>query len=798
MFKLVGVQGSLFYIEDTDDGSVDVLAKGKVCKCLNLGIDIGGVTRVDNDSFEYNDMYFPEPEPEISSEADDWEDDPYASDYDSEDISDHNDTDENQYNDYDSFDDEDEDDSSYLDPYNYTDEDSEDSEDSGESYGGDEEDDYYGFDDPYADEGEEEVSTVNKLYSHLNEEQIKVLKRYYLWYSQRIFDEGRKNRTLRVTNNPRKLQKQKELNAMRNEGGLWAYAGFIDMGYRGADYCTLGHPLRYVHLAWDTTQSDIENSFFGENYSNDIEEVINSTSCIKFGIECISDFFEIDKEYTDRLRKAQREALKDMDFMCEYYEKGLEFDVINSFGVLDNIMNKVNIVDAKGLLTKGNSYKPIVPKSLTAFYLQFRKEKMVLPKSLIQEIRDNLIGWGSHKFIGWREPDMDILHDHLKLIVGKGIDNVFELMQGNKFKSQFSYNVYNYLVDFFQLKSCGYYEYDAETFKDEGGASKAVKSKLRSITSCTKRNFWADVEFSLEFLKKLCEYADLVLRIGDIVDGFKVPCIAYDEENRWHLDMNRMVIDSESLMFFDNNNNTELNIILSDLVTAYKCTSTICKIDYSTRRNLSEYLDDLNNKVEQSVPYIDVYQGYALGHFQHICDSKNKELEDNSKYVMEEEEDHHHLDNTISEPVANTGNEISISGEPTDTEVLEYCIANADQVKGDRKLKFALSVLDTVSKTGKYSDKQMHYIKQIYSALSGVSVEDKYITNKVSLDSRKDIEDAIDIVIANPTIISKTENREKVLAILQSIKKYRRISEKQMKYAEIALDVVTTKGYLNK
>ena len=90
------------------------------------------------------------------------------------------------------------------------------------------------------------------MYSHLNDEQIKLLKRYYLWFSQRIFDEGKQQkRTLKVTSNPRKLQKQKELNAMRNQGGLWAYAGFIDMGYRGAEYCTLGHPLRYVHLAWD-------------------------------------------------------------------------------------------------------------------------------------------------------------------------------------------------------------------------------------------------------------------------------------------------------------------------------------------------------------------------------------------------------------------------------------------------------------------------------------------------------------------------------------------------------------------
>ena len=79
----------------------------------------------------------------------------------------------------------------------------------------------------------------------------------------------------------------------------------------------------------------------------------------------------------------------------------------------------------------------------------------------------------------------------------------------------------------------------------------------------------------------------------------------------------------------------------------------------------------------------------------------------------------------------------------------------------------------------------MYYINQIYSALTGIQRQ----ASKVNLDDRKDIEDAIDKVIEDPDLLENEEDKEKVYAILTSIKKYRTISERQMKYAEIALKV---------
>lgn len=778
MFKLIGIMGDLFAVQDTDDEVIDILPKSKVCKCLNLGLQIGGITQISSCEFEYSDEYFPKVEENEEDEyydADSYED--YYDDEDStEDYEDSVEDYEDSAEDYEDF------------TEDYEDSDGE-YEDSVEDY----EDDYDdAFDDGYSDEDfgvqEEEVSTVNQLYSHLNDEQIKLLKRYYLWFSQRIFDEGQKQkRTLQVTSDPRKLKKQKELNAMRNQGGMWAYAGFIDMGYRGADYCTMGHPLRYVHLAWDITVSDIETSFFGEKYDTDIEEVINSSNCIKFGIDCISDFFEIDKEYTLKLKRAQREAIKDMDFMCQYYEEGMADEVIASFTVMDELVNNISKVDAKGLLVGGEGYKFIIPKSLSSFYRQFRQLNLVVPKSLVQEIRDNLVGWTSHKFIGWREPSWGT------------VDKVFNAVVGTKTKKfntdSYSYSGYkrvfqDYLIDFLQLKSCGYYEYDAETFKDEGGASKSVRSQLWAIHNSVKKKFWADAEYTFDYVRKLLDLEVAMAGLDELIGVYSTPTSSYNSsENIYYMDTAIVDLNNSYIREYDEKNDTNLYDWIWELKSISRGTSNICRVAYNKNHKLVDFLASLNEKIQLLENEKDKYFEFATNKVQEEIDERNEQLEKERLARLERERKEDEERERAKQAEAEAKEKAS---KLSDDEIIQYCIVNASKVKDDKKLKFALTVLDTVKKTGKCSSKQMYYIGQIYEKLTGVQVENKRQASKVQLDDRKDIEQAIDKVLEDPSLLENEEDKEKVHAILTSIKKYRTISERQMKYAEIALKV--TKG----
>ena len=127
---------------------------------------------------------------------------------------------------------------------------------------------------------------------------------------------------------------KKQLDSLKSNGD-WRYAGWLDTGGTQYGYtCTLGHPLRYLHLAWDITIGDIEECFFGEEYNVDYEKIIQSNHCIVFGSKCIGDFFEVDKECVAALRRTQTDSLKDMALLYDIYSsEDVESEVRRPSGV---------------------------------------------------------------------------------------------------------------------------------------------------------------------------------------------------------------------------------------------------------------------------------------------------------------------------------------------------------------------------------------------------------------------------------------------------------------------------------
>ncbi len=513
MFKLVGVQGDAYAVMG-DDGIEAI--EGKDVVLLNgFGLEIAGVSVIDG-KISYSDEFF------IQDTSSDEDDDGLEFDED-------DDYNEDDYDDYDDYDEEDET-SDYGDIDEYEDEDGDEYDEEEDVYDESINSDYGDIDD-YDDYEDEEESKISKLYALLTPEQVVLLKKYYLWYSQRIFTNAQKDPTLGMKDQRRLAAKKADLAQLRKTGGLWHYAGFVDGGYYGADSCTLGHTLRYTHLAWDVTVSDIDTAFFGENYTDSFEQAVQSNNCIKFGIKCISDFFEVSPECTKALQAAQREAIKDMELMYDNYTAGLANTIINSFSLMDEFIGVVKPVDAMNALMKVN--KPILPSGALQFYEQFRQLRMIPPKSLIQEIRDKVCGWDNHKFTG-----------ELRIFKGFRIVNVLETLGYGKRYSIFierlkyvinkhvhrAYSGYIYKdVAYFAYlmcyKLCGYYEYDAGIQKDEGGASRKGKTLLLTLRNEAK--LYKDVEYTWKYALDVMKLENLK---GIQAVHKKLPALKKDNE----------------------------------------------------------------------------------------------------------------------------------------------------------------------------------------------------------------------------------------------------------------------------
>lgn len=385
MFKLVAVQEQngikAYAIHDDSDGSFDVVSEELIKRVLVMGLPIGGVTQTGtglDGSFTYTDEFFI---PVDTSEPD--EDFVY---------------DENEYEDNDDWDDEEEfieDEDSIEDEDDYDEEPAE-------------EDDYLDYDDDdwdsegwVDDEYVIEDSEVDKLYALLGDEQGNLLKRYYLWTSQILFSGNSVNGVKRLStkNTKRAQDKIANIEALRGQGKTWVYAGYLDLGYRGADTCNLcGSPLRYQHYICDAAIDDIDQMFWGNDYANiDMSKIyahIRNGHIFPFGIECTGDFFNIDKEDLDLIKKNQRDSTDEMKFMYHILQmpKSCE-NVRKSFKVFEDVMDAIMVSVARSNLF-GQTSRFETP--LLSFYKQFKDAGMIYPRSLVSRL------W--HAFSGFAYP----------------------------------------------------------------------------------------------------------------------------------------------------------------------------------------------------------------------------------------------------------------------------------------------------------------------------------------------------------------------------------------------------------
>lgn len=758
MFKVVGYDGQNYAILDTETNAVDVATDSEMLFYLSQKygtIQGAGVSSTGELTVDPSVLINLSKTSELEFDDEDDEDEDDYEEY------------EEEYEDDDEEYEDDEEDDEYSDGYV-----DDEYEDDDEEY-----EDYY---DDYEEEDEVE-STVSKLYEQLNPDQIKMLKKYYLWYSQRVFAEGKKDPTMGMKVQKNIIRKKGDLNNLRNSGGLWHYAGFVDMGYRGAGYCTLGHPLRYMHLAWDVTTSDIETAFFGEDYNDDFEDAINSNNCIVFGIKCVADFFEVDSECIQALQRAQRESLKDMAIMYQYYADGNAQEVSDSFKLLDEVMKVLRVNDGKKMLFDKDT-KTTIPFSLTSFYNQFRDLGMIPPKSLVQEIRDSLIGWKIHKFnphIG--NPDTIVLKSSLRGIFGKKYDNLLDWLVQPYSTTQYRANtfLYFYLWIYFTYEICGWYKYNADTNKDEGGASKIAKGELQGLYHAFQVRYFSDTIFSMNFLK------DMLGVFNEIV--------SYDyRSDLWKSSRCMMGVDG-----FYTVDDSVARIEVSDIYSvgtqigeAYEYLSEFkdgLKIIRFSRVSWTDYKEKVQGYLKILKDNEQIYRQEAEAKVLKVCEEKNAILRaerETERRIIEAEAQRQREREQEKTEQAKTVRKL----KPLEL-VRELNLIDVDNKKLSNSAEFGKSVLQTCMRSGvEPTAKQCKYLKILAEEATGR----KYEVELPEMDAN-----ALDIKLFEKLEEEARKHSDKLsqlqLDIIKSVKTSGKASPKQRYHLENAMRVLGLK-----
>lgn len=652
MFKLIAVRYGGFAIMDTEDGAIDVCDESEVMNFLKVGIEIAGIQPLfEQGTFQYDDSNF------VAIEDD--EDDDLISDddyYDSSDFDD--DVSSEDTDDFDSDEDSDDEDAAF----DYADD-----EDDSEGYEQDEDgyfepldDDYEDYEDITADTQEE--SYVNKLYALLTDEQKDVLKRYYLWSSQILFGGAPASGNLQVTKRAGgNVKKEELLENMRQGGQDWVYAGFIDMEYHGAEHCTFGHALRFLHFAWDVGYADLDTEFWGSDLGSinweHIDELIYSGHVIKFGIDCIGDFFDVPKENLTKIKNMQTRSLAEMKHMYTIMSDPTRYaNAMASFSVFDDMV-KIVLREASAQILTHRKVADI-DYNLFSFCNEFKKLGMLYPRSLVKAVQDILLKRKTHSYNVAKNLNTEVLIANLKRVQGVNTKNLQAAIEGTDVRASIYGGsrgfIRNYVENYFLIQLAGIYAYNPYSKdprdRDEGMKNKASRAYFNSITGTSDsdekdiqevmktyasypmlfnqvdgtgiryRGTFDDIKFTPEYMGKLNELVALMgtLRVYPRFDDMHICAHEYNTKTGLYDKSDREATGIALKSLWEQIYGSSHMLSFYNYYVGDRCNPPICTID-----DLINHLESLKSTIDAK---IDTFEADINSYYSKYNEERERKL----------------------------------------------------------------------------------------------------------------------------------------------------------------------------
>lgn len=665
MFKLIAVRYGGFAIMDTEDGAIDVCDESEVMNFLKVGIEIAGIQPLfEQGTFQYDDSNF------VSVEDD--EDDDLISDEDYYDSSDFDDDVSSE--DTDDFDSDEDSDDDEDDAFDYADDedDSEGYEQNEDGYFEPLDDDYEDYEDITADTQEE--SYVNKLYALLTDEQKDVLKRYYLWSSQILFGGAPTSGNLQVTKRAGgNVKKEELLEKMRQGGQDWVYAGFIDMEYHGAEHCTFGHALRFLHFAWDVGYADLDTEFWGSDLGSinweHINELIYSGHVIKFGIDCIGDFFDVPKENLTKIKNMQVRSLAEMKHMYTIMSDPTRYaNAMASFSVFDDMV-KIVLREASAQILTHRKVADI-DYNLFSFCSEFKKLGMLYPRSLVKAVQDILLKRKTHSYNVAKNLNTEVLIANLKRVQGIDTKNLQAAIEGTDARASIYGGsrgfIRNYVENYFLIQLAGIYAYNPYSKdprdRDEGMKNKASRAYFNSITGTSDsdekdiqevmktydsypmlfnqvngtgiryRGTFDDIRFTPEYMGKLNELVALMgtLRVYPRFDGMHICAHEYNTKTGLYDKSDREATGIALKSLWEQIYGSSHMLNFYNYYVGDRCNPPICTID-----DLINHLKSLKSTIDAK---IDTFEADINSYYSKYNEERERKLKARSD-VQEQEAD---------------------------------------------------------------------------------------------------------------------------------------------------------------
>ena len=715
-------------------------------------------------------------------------------------------------------------------------------------------------DDEYSDDeyiNSDEDTQIERLYAKLNPEQILLTQRYFMWYSQRIFSKAQKENnaeyklTLDIKNVKMREEKKALLEKMRS-GSSWLYAGVIIHRNAGDAYCEFGHKLKNAHIAWKFEKSENElleelvwwNHITSYNRKyNSIKELVQNHrekgDCLIFGSKCRDDFFEIPKSGSDLITRGQKAVIDDMIYMNAIMESPLYQKAFDSFKLMDSFIDDFDVADVmRSVMGEDRIFKY---DELVQFYKEFRgldgnSTPMLPPKTLIQEIRNCLVGWENSVFKGGTSPitlDSKVF-TYLGYIIPDNYDKFYDKLRAYEYSRNFS--IFErimmwYLDTMFKYKICGVYEYNGITnaeFKrelevgnfifanaDEGGWG---ENKVRRFREYYKKydGVFSDLEYTKDYFLK---FVDAFTRLPDNGINTNFDIINCTEEYNYneglyycyetHLKkpswkirdkIREYIVTPEEKLIFDFmidelNSYSFRGLTVEDVVRILN-TDNSAKLKEWVDRYYNEIKSEIDKSVEEKNAKILKERAEKE---KEKAEREAAKAEERRKYeeerLKEEKEERLLKEQQEAEYKQKIEEITSKYTFSSVSDILNYLKeANIPKESNIDSLDLRLSILDTCLKYDKpeekISDRQWWHIGALFKAVSGVSIPEniKVGSSNVKATVPADDMEKLKWLVENRGAI-QTDETKHTLDVITTVSKTGVASEKQRKHVDAAVEL---------
>lgn len=641
----------------------------------------------------------------------------------------------------------------------------------------------------------------NNMYSYLNNNEISLLRAYYEAYTVELFRRLRGGLRLEVSES-----KAKKLVALKGSGN-WEFAGMVDKGKVGAEHCELGHALRYCYYA-----RNVENG-----------------SLLKFGNRCVGDFFDLDTKGVAALTKLKDTMLKEIKEVIAIKQLRLtEEHLAYDMGAYGRLIKKIGLNNISSL----NSNKRLLIAQ------RFLSIKLPLPASLCDFLNEDSLMTnivtpellGLDGFVTLRESPITFISEGAKSICELEVLRVINPKDAKYKSSSIAkhldlYNVSKWLGRVKLLEDANAF-YKSRGVEDWGLMGSKIDSYLKNKDLVNKDK----LKYSVNMLNAFSDEATVRsyslnngLCLPYKINGVEVYKKSVSKIDYWlaHLKDDDIVEGIDGLVSYiadlGSKKLKEATIvsymvsnvsksmykgvqgidIAKDIVvrqgkqlntmTAKQKTLVLrvyddmVAIDKSTKVNNKYKLEDKPGVVYK----IDLIKSnkdrlnlndFQLGLLNTVCSSQtvsDKQL----VYIDDMYKKAKALDKQEETAKSNKANKVYSLDERNDIKLKLTQLVNSEAFKGMPDT--VKNIVHTVLTQGHCSDKQLYYIDKAYNKLP-LDVKNNVTNERHYLKDREDLRKLVN------SLKNKNIEDDKTRNILNNVIEYGTVTDKQLKYLNIA------------